>query len=40
MGILKKEGHPMNFAGWLKIGLPFTVITTASAALFLWALWR
>ncbi len=40
VGILKKQGVKMDFADWLKIGLPFTVITTASAALFLWVVWR
>ena len=39
MGILKKEGYPMSFAGWLKLGVPFTVITTAAAGLILWLLW-
>ena len=39
MGILKKEGYPMSFAGWLKLGVPFTVITTAAAGLMLWLLW-
>ena len=39
MGILKKEGYPMSFGGWLKIGAPFTVLTTAAAALVLWAVW-
>jgi Na+/H+ antiporter NhaD/arsenite permease-like protein len=40
MGILKKEGIRLNFAGWLKIGVPFTLITTTAAALFLWFVWR
>lgn len=40
MGILKKEGHPMNFAGWLKIGLPFTLITTTAASALLWLIFR
>lgn len=40
MGIIKKEGHPMNFAGWLKIGAPFTFITTAASALLLWCVWK
>jgi len=40
MGILKKEGKPMNFAGWLRIGAPFTLLTTAAAAVVLWFLWR
>lgn len=39
MGIVKKEGHPMNFGKWLKIGVPFTLLTTACAAVFLWLVW-
>lgn len=39
MGILRKEGKPANFAGWLKIGGLFTIITTAAAAATLWCLW-
>lgn len=39
IGILKKEGHPMNFGGWLKIGAPFTLITTGAAAVLLWLVW-
>jgi Na+/H+ antiporter NhaD/arsenite permease-like protein len=40
VGILKKENIILNFPGWLKIGLPFTLITTAAASLFLWVVWR
>lgn len=39
MGIVKKEGYPMNFGGWLKIAGPFTIITTGVAAVLLWLLW-
>jgi Na+/H+ antiporter NhaD/arsenite permease-like protein len=39
-GILKKEGITLSFAGWLKIGAPFTLITTTAAAAFLWLVWR
>lgn len=39
MGIVKKEGRPMNFASWLKIGGPFTLLTTGAAALLLWFVW-
>ncbi len=39
MGILKKEDHPINFAGFLKIGAPFTIITTTVAAVVLWLVW-
>ena len=39
MGIVKKEGHPMNFGKWITIGVPFTLITTGVAAIVLWLLW-
>lgn len=39
MGILKDEGHPVNFTGFLKIAAPFTVLTTAAAAVVLWFVW-
>lgn len=39
MGIVKKEGYPMNFAKWLKLGGTFTIITTFASALALWLLW-
>lgn len=39
MGILKKEGYPIKFSGWLKIGVPFTFLTTGISALVLWLLW-
>ncbi len=39
MGIIKKEGYPIDFSGWLKVGVPFTVITTGVAAAVLWLLW-
>lgn len=39
MGIVKKEGYPMDFKGWLKIAVPFTILTTGAAALVLWLLW-
>lgn len=39
MGIVKKEGYPMKFSGWLKVAVPFTILTTGIAALVLWLLW-
>ena len=39
MGILEKEGYPVNFGGFLKISAPFTILTTASAAVVLWLIW-
>ncbi|GHV19613.1 arsenic transporter [Spirochaetia bacterium] len=40
VGILKKEGSPLSFSGWLKIGAPFTAITTIASAIFLWFVWH
>jgi len=40
VGILRKQDISMNFGQWLKIGIPFTVITTAASAVFLWLVWR
>jgi len=40
MGILKREGYPVDFAGWLKTGAPFTILTTAAAAAALWFVWK
>ncbi|MCR5046268.1 MAG: anion permease [Treponema sp.] len=39
MGIVKKEGYPMDFIGWLKLGGPFTILTTAAGAVLLWLVW-
>ncbi len=39
MGIVKKEGHPMSFGKWLKLGGTFTVLTTFASALVLWLIW-
>ena len=40
MGILKKNGVTLTFPGWLKIGLPFTLITTFTATIVLWFVWK
>jgi Na+/H+ antiporter NhaD/arsenite permease-like protein len=40
VGILKKAGVPMSFGHWLKIGLPFTLLTTGASVLFIWLVWR
>jgi len=40
IGILKKEGVIVGFSDWLKVGVPFTLITTGAASLFLWFIWR
>ncbi len=40
LGLVKKEGYRVGFADWLKIGLPFTLITTAVASIFVWFVWK
>jgi Na+/H+ antiporter NhaD/arsenite permease-like protein len=40
MGILRKQGVNMNFGRWLKIGIPFTLITVTVSAAFIWFVWR
>jgi len=39
-GILKKEGTPVSFMEFVKIGLPFTIIAVSASALFVWFIWR
>lgn len=38
-GLLKKEGHTVRFAEFVKIGLPFTLAATSAAYLFIWFVW-
>lgn len=40
MGILKKENYKAGFGKWIKIGLPFTILTTVAAATVLWFVWK
>ncbi|WP_059369346.1 SLC13 family permease [Treponema endosymbiont of Eucomonympha sp.] len=40
VGILRKQGYRTDFVQWLKIGLPFTLLTTASSSAFVWLVWR
>ncbi len=39
IGILEKKGYSVSFRQWLKIGIPFTLITTTVASLFVWFIW-
>jgi Na+/H+ antiporter NhaD/arsenite permease-like protein len=39
-GLIKKEGHRVSFMDWAKIGVPFTLLTTAVSALFTYLIWR
>ncbi|MDD5281286.1 MAG: SLC13 family permease [Candidatus Omnitrophica bacterium] len=38
-GLLKKEGYPVKFNEFLKIGIPFTFAAVAAAYLFVWFIW-
>jgi Na+/H+ antiporter NhaD/arsenite permease-like protein len=40
VGMLRKRGCATSFAQWLKIGMPFTFLTTAASAVFTWLVWR
>jgi len=39
-GLLKKEGHPVRFMEFVKIGLPFTLAAVSAAYLFIWFIWK
>jgi Na+/H+ antiporter NhaD/arsenite permease-like protein len=39
-GILKKEGYPVKFGQFVKLGLPFTLAAVLAAYLFVWFVWR
>jgi Na+/H+ antiporter NhaD/arsenite permease-like protein len=39
VGILRRQNVKLNFIQWLKIGLPFTVLTTTVSAIFIWFVW-
>jgi Na+/H+ antiporter NhaD/arsenite permease-like protein len=40
VGMLKKQGFPTTFMDWIKIGIPFTLLTTSAAAAVVWFVWR
>ena len=39
-GLLKKEGYPVKFGHFVKIGLPFTLAAVTAAYLFIWVIWK
>jgi Na+/H+ antiporter NhaD/arsenite permease-like protein len=39
-GLLKKEGYPVSFRDFMRIGIPFTFFAVASAYIFVWFGWR
>jgi len=38
-GLLRKEGYPVKFGTFVKVGLPFTVAAVAASAAFTWLVW-
>lgn len=38
-GLLKKEGYPVTFPRFMKIGIPFTLAAVIPAYLFVWFVW-
>ncbi|UCF04294.1 MAG: TRAP transporter large permease subunit [bacterium] len=40
VGILQREGRPVSFGSFVKIGLPFTLAATAVSYILLWLLYR
>lgn len=39
VGLLKKQGHLINFSDFLKVGLPFSLFAVAAGAIFIWIFW-
>ncbi len=39
-GLLKKQGHPVKFGEFMKIGLPFTLTAVTAACFFVWFVWN
>jgi len=40
VGVLRKEGYPISFWTFIRIGLPYTIAATAAGALFIWFVWK
>jgi len=40
VGILSRRGHHVSLRQFARIGLPFTIVATATAYVFIWFVWR
>jgi Na+/H+ antiporter NhaD/arsenite permease-like protein len=40
MGMLEQRGHRVSFGRFMRIGVPFTLVATVAATLFIWVFWR
>jgi Na+/H+ antiporter NhaD/arsenite permease-like protein len=38
-GLLRKEGYTVGFGEFVKLGLPFTIVSIGASCLFLWFVW-
>ncbi len=39
-GLLKKEGYPVKFKDFMRIGVPFTLVAVLAAYLLIWFIWK
>ena len=39
VGMLRKNGHPVSFGEFMRVGIPFTVASVLAAGAFLWLVW-
>ncbi|MEE9585122.1 MAG: SLC13 family permease, partial [Candidatus Brocadiales bacterium] len=40
VGLLKKRNVQVSFLGFVKIGLPFTIVAVVTSSIFLWVVWK
>lgn len=40
VGMLKKKGYNVSFMDFVKLGLPFTIVSTLVASMFIWFFWK
>ena len=40
VGMLEQRGHRVSFGRFMRIGVPFTLVATVAATLFIWVFWR
>lgn len=40
VGILEKKGNRVSFGGFMRIGVPFTIVAVSASILFIWVFWK
>jgi Na+/H+ antiporter NhaD/arsenite permease-like protein len=38
--MLEHRGHRVSFGRFMRIGVPFTLVATVAATLFIWVFWK